>query len=285
MGLDFDGMPPRHGGSAWQTVSALRLHRIQTPENVDIHALPASLGSRLVARLLDLVLISVIDTVGLTLIGALAGDAANFAEASVILFVFVVPFLYSIGFEWRWRGQTPGKRAVGLRVVTMNGSTPDLLACVLRNLLRPIDALPALGAVGALASMFGAPPRRLGDRLAGTYVLHEGHALRPEAIARRLPMRERSALSIAAQARRRLSPAEREFLLDLCLRRDELEPSARRGLFAEVAEHFRARFAVDRDAHQSDERWVLLLAAAALDDGAAGAPGGAVGGRPSAARR
>jgi hypothetical protein len=65
-------------------------------------------------------------------------------------------------------GKTLGKRALQLRVVTAEGGTPGAGALLIRNLVRSIDLL-----VGVLLMAFDPLSRRLGDRLAGTLVIHD----------------------------------------------------------------------------------------------------------------
>ena len=65
--------------------------------------------------------------------------------------------------EWRWRGQTVGKRLFKLRVIDAQGLRLQLSQIVIRNLLRLIDSLPMLYLVGGTASLFSAKYQRLGD--------------------------------------------------------------------------------------------------------------------------
>ena len=77
--------------------------------------------------------------------GLLSPDWANFL--GVVLY-FVISVCYSIVLEWRWRGQTLGKRLFGLRVIDVHGLRLQLAQIVLRNLLRLIDSLPLLYLAG-----------------------------------------------------------------------------------------------------------------------------------------
>ena len=67
-------------------------------------------------------------------------------------------------------GMTIGKRIVGIRVVDEGGEQVGLGAAVIRNLLRPVDAL-FFYLVGALFALASPRRQRLGDRAAGTLVL------------------------------------------------------------------------------------------------------------------
>jgi uncharacterized RDD family membrane protein YckC len=75
------------------------------------------------------------------------------------------------------RGQTIGKRRMGLRVRTVAGGHPGPNAISARTVLRLIDVLPALYMLGALvARLSGSRRRRIGDWLAGTVVVHDDGA-------------------------------------------------------------------------------------------------------------
>ena len=67
---------------------------------------------------------------------------------------FVISVAYAIVLEWRWRGQTIGKRLLGLRVMDVHGLRLQLPQIALRNLLRLVDMLPLFYLVGGLACVF-----------------------------------------------------------------------------------------------------------------------------------
>jgi hypothetical protein len=77
-------------------------------------------------------------------------------------------------------GQTLGKRLVGLRSVALRGGRATPLALLLRNLLRSIDLL-----FGMWFLVFDPRGRRIGDRLAGTLVVHEpAQSVETDAVSR-----------------------------------------------------------------------------------------------------
>ena len=63
---------------------------------------------------------------------------------------FVLSWFYGGLFETFWNGQTPGKRLFGLRVLTVDGTPINAMQAVLRNVLRDVDAMPIVGAGGAV---------------------------------------------------------------------------------------------------------------------------------------
>ncbi len=101
--------------------------------------------------------------------------AAGKREPSVVFLVFLLPaviyFLYHPVLELLMRGQSPGKRMAGVRVVTVDGGTPGFGAVLIRNIFRLIDSLPALYVVGMMTTLFSAQRVRIGDMAAGTLLV------------------------------------------------------------------------------------------------------------------
>jgi len=95
-------------------------------------------------------------------------------------------FLYLWLAEGIW-GQTVGKRLLGLRVLTSDGSRPSLARCFLRNLLLPVEFLPALFLLGTAAIYLSPKRQRLGDLVAGTVVVRRQAVSRRQLAARSVP--------------------------------------------------------------------------------------------------
>ena len=70
-------------------------------------------------------------------------------------------------------GRTPGKNALGIRVVGRNGEPIDFVTSAVRNMLRIIDFLPLFYLVGSIAIVATQHDQRLGDLAAGTLVVRE----------------------------------------------------------------------------------------------------------------
>jgi uncharacterized RDD family membrane protein YckC len=104
-------------------------------------------------------------------------DGALGAGIGILLVaLFAIQWVYFAVLEG-WRGRTPGKSAMGLRVVTTTGRPIGFRAAALRNVLRAADALPLTYTAGLL-SMAGLVSmsatrrfQRLGDLVAGTMVI------------------------------------------------------------------------------------------------------------------
>jgi len=90
--------------------------------------------------------------------------------AGKAIWLFLLVGLAYYVFSEALTGATLGKGIVRIRVVDEHGEHPTLSAAVVRNILRPVDALffYLVGAVFALMSPLG---QRLGDRAAHTVVV------------------------------------------------------------------------------------------------------------------
>ena len=93
-----------------------------------------------------------------------------------MVLMFIVYWIYPIALEAFWNGQTVGKRAMGLRVVSADGAPLGWLAAITRNLLRTVDMLPFGYMAGLISSLADPHGRRLGDMVARTVVVHVDHS-------------------------------------------------------------------------------------------------------------
>ncbi|WP_046658272.1 RDD family protein [Lysobacter capsici] len=142
---------------------------VVTPEGVALHLRAAGPLPRALAYVLDLVARIAIYLALYQLLTALFGGAGY---AILMLVTFVLSWFYMVLFEVLMQGRTPGKWALGLRVVAADGAPVGWMASFTRNLLRVVDALPVGYAVGLVASLIDPWGRRLGDMVAGTLVVH-----------------------------------------------------------------------------------------------------------------
>ncbi|MEO5818979.1 MAG: RDD family protein [Vicinamibacteraceae bacterium] len=151
---------------------------IETPEQVALEFPLAGVGSRFLALSVDMLLQLVI---GLVVLAAVAGGWSLLGRsgggawflAVIVITIFLLFYGYFAAFEAFWHGQTPGKRLVGLRVLSVTGRPARIDEAILRNLLRVIDQLPGVYAIGILTMLISARNQRLGDLAAGTVVVHE----------------------------------------------------------------------------------------------------------------
>ena len=165
----------------------------------------------------------------------------DLAQALAVALYFVISVIYGMVLEWRWRGQTLGKRVLGLRVIDAQGLRLQFPQIALRNLLRTIDGLPVFYLVGAAAAFLNRKGQRLGDLAANTVVAIDGARAEPD-LERIAPMKYNSLLSYPHLAARLRSLAEPE-AVGIAVRalgqRDTYEPAARVELFRDLADYFR----------------------------------------------
>jgi uncharacterized RDD family membrane protein YckC len=132
-------------------------------------------GRRIGALLIDGILLGVVFVVvGLATGGGHSGHGRAGIQlgGSGTLVFLAVTFAYFIACE-ATTGQTLGKRLLGIRVVSADGSRPGLGQVVGRTLLRVVDALPIFYIVGLITVLATGRGRRqrVGDLAAGTFVV------------------------------------------------------------------------------------------------------------------
>jgi uncharacterized RDD family membrane protein YckC len=160
-----------HNASPWQ-------HRItiRTPENLELNFVLAGAGSRAAAYLLDLLLIlfgaQLLSNLLASLLVLMSPQGEAWAVALAGLLTFAVFTGYFILFEWLMNGQTPGKRAVRIRVIKEGGYALQFVDSLLRNLMRVVDFLPLFYGVGLMSLLLTPRSQRLGDLAAGTWIVH-----------------------------------------------------------------------------------------------------------------
>lgn len=142
---------------------------VVTPEGVALHLRAAGPLPRALAYVLDLIARIAIYMALYQVLTALFGGAGY---AILMLATFVMSWFYMVLFEVLMQGRTPGKWALGLRVVAADGAPVGWMASFTRNLLRVVDALPVGYAVGLVTCLIDPWGRRLGDMVAGTLVVH-----------------------------------------------------------------------------------------------------------------
>jgi uncharacterized RDD family membrane protein YckC len=143
-------------------------HNIATPEGVELKLPVAGLPARTLAWLIDAIIkILAISIAGI--VTALLGAAGTGLH---LLALFALLWLYNVLFEVFNRGATPGKRALGLRVMNTNGTPVSWGGSTIRNLVRTVDLLPGCYLLGFLSVYLSRRYQRLGDLAAGTIVVY-----------------------------------------------------------------------------------------------------------------
>lgn len=179
--------------------------RVATPEGIELTLHLAGPVPRALAWAIDLLL-----RLAVILLVLLAATPLGRAGGGIVLLAaFFVEWLLPACFEAMWNGQTPGKRAMGLRVLNDDGTPVRWPGALTRNLLRAADFLPLFYGVGLAAMLGNRDFKRLGDLAAATVVVYEPEKRAPaRRIAEAPPVPPPFALSLAEQ-RALLELAER----------------------------------------------------------------------------
>jgi uncharacterized membrane protein SpoIIM required for sporulation/uncharacterized RDD family membrane protein YckC len=161
---------------------------IVTPDHIELDFELAGLGSRFLALIIDTMLIGVLIVIlliaavalGIGTLSLRSINADSWVWAFAVLVYFLVTWGYFLFFEALNRGQTPGKKWTGIRVLRDDGLPVGWRESALRNLVRAADLLPPPACiVGGLAIMLSKDGKRLGDLLAGTIVVTHDAQLEP----------------------------------------------------------------------------------------------------------
>jgi len=223
---------------------------IPAPEFIVFRARTAGPVARFMAVVLDHVIIIAAMmgiTVGLAIFSIFeisATRSAGFSTFLMMIAFFVLQWFYFFLWEWLSRGRTPGKMAVGLRVISIDGTSLDSVQILIRNLLRIADMFPIKFVfwlfylptyAAGFASLFFTGPRfrRLGDLAAGTIVVRDELRAREKAL--QYPVPEELVRRIAFKVLPSATLAQA--LHDFAARYDKMHPARR----AEIAERVRER--------------------------------------------
>ena len=105
-----------------------------------------------------------------------------------LIFLFAIEWLYPVLFEVYMRGQTPGKRLLGISVINDDLSPVTLGTSMVRNLLRTVDFLPLFYLAGLVTMLSNRRFQRLGDMAAGTLVISVPESAKPAVTKDILPL-------------------------------------------------------------------------------------------------
>jgi uncharacterized RDD family membrane protein YckC len=236
------------------------VHEVLTTEKVPFTYRVAGIGSRYLAWLVDFLALIGLTFIGLLFSNVLEIGRTGLGQATFQLWVFVLIWAYFLVFEWLWDGQTPGKRLLGIRVIRRNGTSVGFAGSALRNIVRVVDLLPAFYAFSFAVAASNRKNLRLGDLAADTLVVYLERRGGPvQAILD--AESDKARLALLRQRLNQLDRAQRQTLLDLCLRRDQLRVAERARLFRSTSVFVQERLELAPAEYESDEKFVLKLAA------------------------
>lgn len=233
---------------------------IQTPEGIVFPLILAGPVTRLLAWVIDLFCIISATTVSGKLLAITGIINSDFSQALTMISYFLITIGYGITTEWYWRGQTIGKRLLGLRVMDIRGLRLKGNQVIIRNLLRFVDSLPFFYFIGGTVSLFSRHAQRLGDIAANTIVVRNPKIDDPDLdlIITGMFNSLGEHPHLATRLRQKVSPQEAAIAIQAILRRNELDPEARVDLFGKIACHFRSIVSFPEEATDgiTDEQYV-----------------------------
>lgn len=219
---------------------------LETPESVELDFTLAGIGNRAYALLIDYLVwgfILLIFTLSWMVFASLLSEPLSnlfggFDQSGLWLFslwlliFFFIYVGYFVFFETLWQGQTPGKRAIKIRVIRDDGKPMGLQQAILRTLLRPVDDLFF---IGMFFILLGKEEKRIGDWVAGTLVIQDQGVIN----AANFPISE-AAQNLVTQLKieadlSRLSPEEFAIIRDYLQRRNNMTSEAKKRLSKELA--------------------------------------------------
>jgi uncharacterized RDD family membrane protein YckC len=170
--------PPAAGAARSSLDGPLRLARIEgivTPEAVVLELETAGLASRVFAGLVDLIIQAGLLLFVLLVLGASAPGLDDSTRGTISLIAVAAVLMgYPVLSEVVMRGRTVGKRAFGLRAVTLEGAPIRFRHAALRMMGGLVDRLlPPGGITGMLFVLGTRRHQRVGDLLAGTVVIRD----------------------------------------------------------------------------------------------------------------
>ena len=140
--------------------------RVRTTQNVFIEYPVASLGDRMLAFLIDAIILTAYNFICYFIL-----EEYTFTPTVSVLLITVPFFLYHPLFEIFMNGQTPGKRQMRIKVVNLDGSSPTIGGYLMRWLFRLVEVFLLRGALAMVTIAANGKGQRLGDIAAGTSVV------------------------------------------------------------------------------------------------------------------
>lgn len=171
---------------------ANNIDQFQTSEKIKLDYEIANIWVRFGAHAIDVLIQgAVIAVLYILIMFMIVGGAAlqevleEMSDGILVVFVIIIILLilglssYKLIFEWAWKGQTPGKRVMNIRVIHDDGSQIKASSVILRNLFRIIDMLPMSYITGTITMLINKQNKRIGDLVAGTIVVVENKVSLP----------------------------------------------------------------------------------------------------------
>jgi uncharacterized RDD family membrane protein YckC len=245
--------------------------KIDTPEQIALELPLAGIGSRFLAIAIDTLIQAALYLItGLIFLLVVPQGFSMFTSVpktlgpALAIFVgFAIYWGYFAIFEIIWKGQTPGKRVAGIRVIKESGRPINAFEAIGRNFVRAVDMQPGvLYGFGLVCMMLNKQSRRLGDYVAGTVVVHE----KPSEEVR--PTWNTATEAGSGTGGMGQVTAEELVLIETYLsRRFDLEPDVRLRTAIQIADRIKVKTGLEPQAHQHVDDFLEEAARKVRDSG------------------
>jgi uncharacterized RDD family membrane protein YckC len=139
-------------------------------EGVVLDSRPASVASRLLAAIIDLVALLVLVIVALLVLDNVSLELDQYTSRILLIVVIVtVTIVLPTTIETLTRGRSLGKLVAGVRIVRDDGGPIVFRQAFVRALTGVVELWLTLGSVAVICSISHPRGKRVGDVLAGTY--------------------------------------------------------------------------------------------------------------------
>jgi len=248
------------GPTAADTSSAASPHHLTvvTPEAVVLDFRAAGLGSRTLAKMIDLLIQFFALFVSIFIVGAVAFANESAAIVMIVVLLFVIFYGYAAILETWWNGRTVGKRIFNIRVITTEGGPVRFRHAAIRSMIGTFDFFfPAPGGLIAVSfALLTKRSQRLGDLAAGTIVIRDRNADQPAVFFAPAYGAEGVAQNLDTSL---LDAPHYTLIREVLLRGPELNPEARWRLTEQLADQVAARTGNPRPPGLDGERFLVSM--------------------------
>lgn len=142
--------------------------KITTSQNIDLEYELGSLGDRIVARIIDMLIAFAYIIIVVAFTIGFSGNGGGSSMMIIMLLLFLPILFYDLVCEITLNGQTPGKKVRNIKVISITGEQPSFSQYLIRWLFRLIDFSFSSGLVALIMVAVSEKKQRLGDLVAGT---------------------------------------------------------------------------------------------------------------------
>ncbi len=154
--------------------ASLTADDLVTGDGVALDLPPASVGTRMVSGLLDVICtLAIAVPVAVLLLVSAAGRSGAVGHIALVASMITIFLVLPTTVETVTRGRSPGKAVMGLRTVRDDGGPISFSHAFVRALVGFVEIYAFTGAPAFLSALVSPRGKRLGDHAAGTYVVRD----------------------------------------------------------------------------------------------------------------